>query len=220
MGPTSHALSPTELAAVLEAQRGGAPFLVLRDGAGALRIVPVVGDEMAIGRATGNDVVLDWDRSVSRTHVELQRVGAAWVVVDDGLSRNGCTVNGEPLVARRRLMDHDVLRLGTTSVTFRAPAQPDDSTVVEGGLAQLVRLTDAERRVLVALCRPLLQASGAAPASNRAIAAELVISPVSVKTHMRALFTKLDVDTLPQYEKRSTLVRRALESGLVTARDA
>ena len=51
------------------------------------------------------------------------------------------------------------------------------------------------------------------------IAEELGISAVSVKTHLRALFTKLDVESFAQYEKRSMLVRRALDSGLVAVRD-
>ena len=137
---TPHALSPVELAAVLEAERAGGEFVHFRDGLGDLRIVPLSDDVVAIGRASGNDVVLDWDRAVSRTHVQLARVGASWVVVDDGLSRNGCWVNAEPLRGRRRLMDRDVLRLGETSMVFRAPTELGESTAV-GSAAELARLT-------------------------------------------------------------------------------
>jgi ATP/maltotriose-dependent transcriptional regulator MalT len=80
-----------------------------------------------------------------------------------------------------------------------------------------VRLTDGERRVLVALCRPLAARRGAAiPASNREIAAELHLSTDGVKTHVRALFAKLGIEDLPQYRKRTELARRALDLGLVT----
>ncbi len=54
-----------------------------------------------------------------------------------------------------------------------------------------------------------------APASNREIAEELYLSVDGVKTHVRALFTKLGVGDLPQYHKRAELARRALERGLV-----
>jgi hypothetical protein len=36
---------------------------------------------------------------------------------------------------------------------------------------------------------------------------------------MRALFDAFDVGEVPQYHKRTELVRRALESGLVTVHD-
>jgi DNA-binding NarL/FixJ family response regulator len=86
--------------------------------------------------------------------------------------------------------------------------------------AALVRLSDAERRVLVALCRPLaVRGSVAVPASNREIADELHLSVDGVKTHIRALFEKLDIENLPQYQKRTELARRALDTGLVTPRD-
>ena len=82
------------------------------------------------------------------------------------------------------------------------------------------RLTDAERRVLVELCRPLLRPGGTAvPPSNGEIADALCLSVPGVKSHVRSLFAKLGVDDLPQNRKRAELARRALELGLVSARD-
>jgi DNA-binding CsgD family transcriptional regulator len=128
-------------------------------------------------------------------------------------------VNGERAAGRRRLADGDVLRVGRTTIVFRAPPLVTDSTVV-GELAAHVKLTDGERRVLTALCRPVAAPGGAGvPAGNREIAAELHITPDGVKTHVRALFVKLGIEDLPQYRKRSELARRALESGLVGSRD-
>ena len=218
MAYAPHTLSPGELAAVFEAERAGVPFLSFRDAHRDLRIVPLTGDSIAIGRAAGNDVVLGWDRAVSRTHVALERVGAAWVVVDGGLSRNGCTVNAEPLHGRRRLVDYDVLGIGATSLAFRSSATADASTIAANA-ATLARVTEAERRVLVSLCRPLLAQSGAPPASNGEIGDDLCISGASVKTHLRSLFAKLEIAALPQNQKRAALARRALEAGLVSVRD-
>jgi DNA-binding NarL/FixJ family response regulator len=56
-------------------------------------------------------------------------------------------------------------------------------------------------------------------ASNREIAEALFVSVETVKTHMRALFDAFEVGDVPQYHKRTELVRRALETGLVTAHD-
>jgi hypothetical protein len=220
MGFARHSLSPSELALTLAAERRGAPFLAYRDGIGDLRLEPLDGRaRVAIGRGEHNDVALGWDAEASRTHAQLELVGGDWTIIDDGLSRNGSFVNGDRLAGRRRLIDGDVLRLGRTAVVFRAPIAAGDSTAAADAAA-VVRLTDAERRVLVALCRPLgAPGGGAIPASNRAIADELQLSLAGVKTHVRSLFAKLDIEQLPQYSKRTELARRAFGAGLVSARD-
>jgi FHA domain/Bacterial regulatory proteins, luxR family len=211
-----HSLSPAELSALLAAEREGSPFLAYRDGTGDLRLGPLEDQtRVTLGRDEHNDFQLDWDPEVSRTHAQLELVGAEWTIVDDGLSRNGSFVNGERVHGRRRLADGDVLRLGRISIVFRAPGPAAASTAVADSAA-LVRLTEGERRVLVALCRPLtVPGASAVPASNREIAAELHLSPDGVKTHIRALFAKLGIEDLPQYRKRTELAQRALDSGLV-----
>jgi len=219
MGFPRHSLSPSELAALREAERHGA-FLAYRDGSGDLRLMPLEDLERAtIGRLDENDVALGWDPEVSRVHAQLERVGGDWTLVDDGLSRNGSFVNGERLAARRRLVDGDTVRVGRTSVVFRGPSPAAESTAAADAAA-VVRLTDSERKVLVALCRPLAAPGGpGVPAGNREIAEELHLSVAGVKTHTRALFAKLAIGDLPQYRKRTELARRALETGLVTPRD-
>jgi FHA domain/Bacterial regulatory proteins, luxR family len=217
---SSHSLSPAELASLVDAERKGGAFLAYRDGTGDLRLGPLDGLPSAtIGRSQDNDFVLAWDAEVSRTHAQLELIGGEWTLTDDGLSRNGSFVNGERIAGRRRLADGDVMRLGSTSVVFRAPASPSESTAVAGAAAH-IRLTDGERRVLVALCRPMAVAgSSAVPAGNKEIAAELNLTSDGVKTHVRALFAKLGIEDLPQYRKRTELARRALELGIVTQRD-
>ena len=71
----------------------------------------------------------------------------------------------------------------------------------------MIRLSDAQKRVLLALCRPFKDASAfVTPATNQEIAAELYLSVEAVKKHMRALFERFGVEELPQYEKRNRLV--------------
>jgi pSer/pThr/pTyr-binding forkhead associated (FHA) protein len=220
MGFPRHSLTAAELSSLIEAEKTGAAFVAYRDGAGDLRLAPLVGlTSLTIGRGADNDLELAWDAEVSRTHAQLVLVGGDWTVTDDGLSRNGSFLNGERIHGRRRLADGDLIRLGSTTVVFRAPQLAPGSTAV-GDLAAHVRLTDGERRVLVELCRPLaLPGSSGVPAANREIAAELGITPDGVKTHIRALFAKLGIEDLPQYRKRTELARRALDAGLVTQRD-
>src|SRR5262249_34090352 len=151
----AHSLAPEELGRLLAAEREQSSFVGFRDGTGALRLEPLDGAaRLTVGRGEHNDVVLAWDNEVSRTHAQLELVGAEWTAVDAGLSRNGSFVNGERLVGRRRLADGDVLRVGQTSLLFRSPGHASETTVDVEPAA--VRLTDAQRRVLVALCRPLL----------------------------------------------------------------
>jgi pyruvate/2-oxoglutarate dehydrogenase complex dihydrolipoamide acyltransferase (E2) component len=75
-----------------------------------------------------------------------------------------------------------------------------------------VEASPAQRRVLVALCRPLRAGRYVAPASNRQIADELVLAIDTVKgTHAR-LFELFEVDELPQNQKRSALAPPARTS--------
>jgi DNA-binding CsgD family transcriptional regulator len=81
-------------------------------------------------------------------------------------------------------------------------------------------LSPAQRRVLIALCRPY--AGGAAfarPATNQQVADELSLSIPAVKTHLRSLFERFGLEDLPQNEKRARLVQLALDSGAVTSAD-
>ena len=220
MGFPRHMLSPSELAGLADAEREGGTFLAYRDGAGDLRFEPLADAErVSVGRSAENDLELGWDPEVSRAHAQLERVGGDWTVVDDGLSRNGSFVNDERIVGRRRLEDGDMLRLGHTRLLFRAPRPITDSTVAADPAA-VARVTPAERRVLVALCRPFaVPGGGALPASNTDIADELRLSVAGVKSHLQSLFAKLGIDDLPQYRKRTELAQRAIAAGLVAPHD-
>jgi DNA-binding CsgD family transcriptional regulator len=220
MGFPPHSLTASKLADLRAAERHGAPFLALKDGADELRLEQLADAErVTIGRSEGNGLALPWDPEVSRTHAQLELVGGDWTLVDDGLSRNGSFVNGERIAGRRRLEDGDMIRIGRTPVLFRAPGRVSETTVV-GDEAGLVRVSEAQQRVLVALCRPLAAGGGTTiPATNRQIAEELHLSQSGVKSHIRALFAKLGIDELPQYRKRTELARRAVDLGLVGRHD-
>jgi hypothetical protein len=164
--------------------------------------------------------VLDWDGEVSRLHAELECVGGEWTVMDDGLSHNGTFVNGERVRGRRRLRDGDALRFGRTVVAFLAPADSESKvTAAAGAGAGPERLTDAQRRVLVALSRPFRRSSHASPATNAQIAEELSLSVDAVKAHLRALYGRFGIEDLPQNQKRAQLVWQAFQAGLITTRD-
>ena len=84
----------------------------------------------------------------------------------------------------------------------------------------VAKLSDTQRRVLIALCRPFKDAPGfAVPASNQQIADELFLSVDAIKGHLRVLFEKFGVGHLPQTEKRLRLVEAAFHTGAITERD-
>jgi pSer/pThr/pTyr-binding forkhead associated (FHA) protein len=221
--PVAPLQSPSELKAQIEAERDGLPFLVYRDGEGQQQIF-TLGSEterVTVGRGSSTDIWIDWDTEVSRLHAELGRIGDDWTVSDDGLSRNGTHVNGERLVGRRRLHDGDVIRFGRTVAIFRQPLAVNiTETEVASDVFDRASLSDAQRRVLISLCRPFKEARGyVTPATNQQVAAELFLSVDAVKTHLRALFAKFGIEDLPQNQKRIRLVELALKSGVITPRD-
>jgi pSer/pThr/pTyr-binding forkhead associated (FHA) protein len=139
--------------------------------------------------------------------------------VDDGLSTNGTFCNDERLRSRRRLQDGDQLRFGRTIVAFRAPAVGAAHTTALAGDAPGVTLTDTQRAVLIALCRPLRESAFATPATNQQISGQVFLGVDAVKVHLRALYRKLGIEDLPQNQKRARLVELAFHHGLISERD-
>ncbi len=208
-------VSPTELQAIMHAARRATPFLFLRDDAGEQRLISLTGERLVLGRAPGSDLEIDWDPRVSGVHAYLERRGPRWVIEDDGLSRNGTFVNGERLRGQRTLRDGDVIGVGDTVMGFRHPEPEPVLATVSVPTVPAPSISEAQRRVLVALCRPLAGDGQAAPATNEQIAADLVLSLSAVKGHLRVLFTRFGLEEAPQNQKRLLLAERALATGAV-----
>ena len=199
-----------------------APYLVYRDETGRqqMTVLDSASSRLTIGRGEGCDLHFHWDHEVSRLHAELERIGTDWVLVDDGLSRNGTYVNGERSQGRHRLRDGDVILTGSTTISYRAnrvPPSPD--TKVAQNVVTIYSLSPTQRQVITALCRPYISGTPyATPATNQQIASEIYLSIDSVKNHLRTLFGKFGVDDLPQNQERARLVDLAFRSGLVSER--
>jgi pSer/pThr/pTyr-binding forkhead associated (FHA) protein len=216
-----HRATPAELKQRIEAERRERPFLLYRDGDGAQRILDL-GDgteRLTIGRSATNGLALSWDSEVSRVHASVERLGDEWTFVDDGRSRNGSFLDGERVNGRIRLRDGDAIGLGRTVVVFRSPSGRESLRTSTSQQRAAPSITDAQRRVLVALCRPYANSAFAVPASNKQIADELVLGVETIKTHMRALFDAFELGELPQHHKRAALAQRALQAGVVSPQD-
>ena len=215
---SAHRFSPEDLKRRLELERAGAQFLECPGIEGAPALVELPGEgKLTIGRLESADLTIAGDDKVSRIHAELERVGDGWVIADDGLSRNGTWLKGARIAGRRRLADGDVIGIGESVIVYRDSAEAGDRTAAAVDDTQLMPITDAQRRVLVALCRPFREGSEfAVPATNKEIATEVYLSVEAVKAHLRSLFERFGVSDLPQNQKRLKLAENALRSGSVS----
>jgi pSer/pThr/pTyr-binding forkhead associated (FHA) protein len=223
-GPSDEVQSPSarsggEVKERLSAERTGRAFLVLRDSAEKQRIVALDSEtkpRVTLGRSDRADVAITWDGEVSRLHAEIECVAGEWIVLDDGLSSNGTFVNGQRIVGRRRLADGDAIRIGATVVLFRNPLAAPTPTVRGSVGVTADQLSNTQRRVLAALCRPYAGSLHlASPASNQQISEELYLSLDAVKANLRAMYQLFGVARLPQNQKRAQLAERAITWGLV-----
>ena len=215
---SAHRFTPSELKRRLELEREGDAFLECPhiEGAPALFRLPGEG-RVQIGRHVDSDLKIEGDPEVSRVHAELKRAGGGWVISDEGLSRNGTMVGGTRVTGKRRLHDGDTIGIGKAVLVFRHPAEQDDRTAASSENPSSAPITAAQRRVLIALCRPFSEGSEfAVPATNKEIAAEVFLSTEAVKAHLRALFDRFGVSDLPQNQKRLKLAENALRSGAVS----
>lgn len=207
---------------MLALERGGEPFLALRndDDQLSLHLLGRESRALTVGRRRENDICLVWDSEVSGLHAQLECLGGEWTIVDDGLSTNGTFVNGERISGRERLQHGDAIRMGQTTISFGAGESSRMQSTLRTAERPLLQLTDTQKRVLVALCRPYRDGSSfATPASNQEIAQEVFLSVDAVKMHLRGLFSRLGLSDLPQNQKRARLAECALQLGLVSRRD-
>ena len=213
--------TPSELKEVIAAERTGFPFLVWRteDDGQRLLLLNQANWRVTIGRDPAADVPLPWDAEVSRTHALLEQVGRGWMLIDDGLSRNGSFVNGHRVVGRRRLTDKDRLVFGGTSVTYRETSGAITQTASAIDTPAAIPLSPMQRKVLIALVRPVHESDSATPATNRQIAEEVFLTVDAVKAHLRVLFERYGLSELPQNEKRARLVATVLDAGVLLPRD-
>ncbi|MGB5313209.1 MAG: FHA domain-containing protein [Polyangiales bacterium] len=92
--------------------------LVISDDEGHTTVVPLLRDEITIGRERGNSIRLT-ERNVSRLHARLLKRNGSYIVEDLG-SYNGVTVNGERIESKAELSAGDQLGIGDYDLAFQS----------------------------------------------------------------------------------------------------
>jgi DNA-binding NarL/FixJ family response regulator len=164
-------------------------------------------DGLAATRVIAGDATLDGTKIVILTTFETDeyvyqalRAGASGFLVKDAEPEE--LIRAVRVVHRgEALLSPSVTRRLIASLATRAPAsQTRVGQVTAQPHADLARLTEREREVLGLVARGL---------SNDEIAGKLFLSPLTTKTHVSRIMTKLRV------RDRAQLVVIAYESGLV-----
>ena len=101
--------------------------LVISDDEGHTTVVPLLRNEVTIGREPGNTIRLT-ERNVSRLHARLLRRNGSYVVEDLG-SYNGITVNGERIENHAKLAAGDQLCIGDYDLAFQADVPETANTI-------------------------------------------------------------------------------------------
>lgn len=98
--------------------------LIIEDDEGHTTVVPLVKEEITIGRKEGNTIRLT-ERNVSRHHARLIRSNGS-VFIEDLDSYNGVKVNGDRIAARTTIREGDLVEIG--DYHFAIQWAPDTDT--------------------------------------------------------------------------------------------
>lgn len=94
--------------------------LVISDNEGSTTVVPLLRDEVTIGRKEGNTIRLT-ERNISRRHVQLLRVGGIYKLRDLD-SYNGVLVNGRKVEGESTITSGDQIQLGDYTILVEEEA--------------------------------------------------------------------------------------------------
>lgn len=182
----------------------------------APRSAPLSAERTVVGRAPGADIRID-DEAVSWNHLEIERRGDVLIATDLD-SRNGTTLNGEPLDRPRRLRDGDTLIVAGHRLELQLGGAAAGRTVATRQPA--VALNEEEREAAAALVAPYRSVGAFAgrPATRAEIAAALHVSERTAQRRLDALAAKLEVPGDAGRERPRLIAARVIELGLDRAR--
>ena len=210
---------------MLALERTGEPFLVMRDGDGGLHLIPLDADagECDAGPPCRHGRVHPLGRGGARACTpSCGGSGRSGRSPTTGFPATGRSSTASGVVGRQRLRPGDRLLRGADDHRLlpEATDSSGDERFASGTLPEVAHLSETQRRILIALCRPYGEGGEfAVPASNQQIAGEVFLGIDAVKRHLRTLFQSFGLGELPQNQKRARLAELALRLGIVSQRD-
>lgn len=144
--------------------------LVIADDEGKNTVVPLVRDEITIGRKEGNTIRLT-ERNVSRRHARLMKANGKFVI-EDLHSYNGVRVNGTRIGAETQLEPGDQIQIGD----YQLALQVDGAEASTTPDAHAPLVSDAETAMIAAPGPParLVMITPPAPGAEFVLTSEKV----------------------------------------------
>jgi ABC transport system ATP-binding/permease protein len=142
--------------------------LIIEDDEGKTTVVPLIRDEITIGRKEGNTIRLT-ERNVSRRHAKLVKSNGT-VFIEDLTSYNGIKVNGDRIAGRAPVNEGDRVQIGDYQLALKldkATAAGASSPTVPTSSATLPAMPSAApaAEMIEQKTLPFVKENGAAPAS-------------------------------------------------------
>jgi len=152
--------------------------LVIQDDEGKTTVVPLIRDEITIGRKEGNTIRLT-ERNVSRRHARIVRANGE-VQIEDLGSYNGIRVNNARIAERVSLRVSDQVQIGDYKLYLKAEGveQVDDARTmpierIDAPATEVMPAIAPQTTAPMAAAQPI----PATPAPNRAAAATADTDP-------------------------------------------
>jgi DNA-binding CsgD family transcriptional regulator len=167
-------------------------YLTYRDGSGVLMRHPLTGDgDVVVGTAAECAIAIGWDRYMSRRHFVLRPVGGRWQLHD--VSTNGTKVNGQA-VRMHNLLPADRIDVGERVGLRFSASDAGPRTPFLRPRTGSNPLTPREQAVLQALAMHSGRGPASPTASNEEIARQLGIHVETVRSHLKHIRAKLDIE--------------------------
>ncbi|MBN1654246.1 MAG: FHA domain-containing protein [Deltaproteobacteria bacterium] len=128
--------------------------LVISDDVGATTVVPLVRDEISIGRGEGNTIRLT-ERNISRKHAVLKKKDETYVLLDLG-SYNGVSINGKPIVDEAEVRSGDRIRIGDYFLTLDVEGEAQAENGERAYARDTIPITEASSAVTATPARLVL----------------------------------------------------------------
>ncbi|MFT7622971.1 MAG: pSer/pThr/pTyr-binding forkhead associated (FHA) protein/tetratricopeptide (TPR) repeat protein, partial [Myxococcota bacterium] len=118
--------------------------LHIQDEEGKTTIVPLVRDEITIGRREGNTIRLT-ERNVSRNHARLVRLNGG-MFLEEVSARFGTRINGEHVDGRTSVLPGDVIEIGDYRLALHTQGDAALDNTLDGELASPLATPDGAMR--------------------------------------------------------------------------